>query len=211
MQPQFVTIFHALIRFKVAIWLMSTEVDIFSQFHWLETLEAGHLCLPVYPVETDIQLVHTLKYMKTNKVSVQWMAGCTFPNLKECEIIEPLNPEMVALGFGVDLPICMKFTYDAESINTLVNFCLPFLTVPSGAMFYSRTWGAANLQHQLTGASKTRKMCKKTSKWVGAQPSSHAESYYSYVVMSSQQEEASQASPGGHRCQLIRHDNSNCE
>ena len=129
MQPQFVTIFHALIRFKVTIWSMSTEVDILSQFYWLETLEASHLHLPVYPVETDLRLVHTLKYMKINNVSVQWMAGRTFPNLKECEIIEPLNPETISPGFGVNLPVCMKFTYDAESIDTLVNFCIPLLDI----------------------------------------------------------------------------------
>ena len=57
------------------------------------------------------------------------MAGCTFPNLKECEIIELLNPEMILLGFSVKLPICTTFTYDAQSIDTLTNFYMPILDI----------------------------------------------------------------------------------
>ena len=129
MQPQFVTTFHALIRFKVQFNSISPMVDILAQFYQLETLEASGLDLPPYPVEMDLRLVHTLKYMKINRVSVQWMAGRTFPNLKECEIIEPLNPEMISLGFNVKLPICTVFTYDAQSINTLTNFYMPILDI----------------------------------------------------------------------------------
>ena len=39
---------------------------ILAQFYQLETLEASSLDLPPYPVEMDLQLVHTLKYMKIN-------------------------------------------------------------------------------------------------------------------------------------------------
>ena len=128
-QPQFATIFRALIIFKVEVQLMSTAVDILAHFQQLETLDAWGLCLPTYPVETDLQLVHTLKYMKINNISVQWMAGRTFPNLKECEIIQPLHPEMIVLGYSVNLPVCTKFTYDNNTINTLPNFCIPILDI----------------------------------------------------------------------------------
>src|SRR5258706_2464613 len=111
-QPQFVTIFHALIIFKAEVNLMCGVVDILAQFQQLETLDLQGLHLPTYPVETDLQLVHTLKYMKINTVSVQWMAGHTFANLEECQILCPVHPEIIALGCSVNLPICMKFTYD---------------------------------------------------------------------------------------------------
>ena len=82
-----------------------------------------------YPVETDLQLVRTLKYMKIEGASVQWMAGCKFPNLKECLIIDPLHPEMISLHRCVNLPICTNFTYDTQSINTITNFCIPTLNI----------------------------------------------------------------------------------
>ena len=127
MQPQFIAIFHALIIFKVDVSLIHTAVDILTQFQQLETLDARGLFLPTYPVETNLQLVHTLKYMKINNVSVQWMAGRIFHNLKQCEIIQPLHPEMIVPGCCVNLPVCTKFTYDNNAFDTLPNFCIPTL------------------------------------------------------------------------------------
>jgi hypothetical protein len=61
-QPQFASIFCALVTFKVDVREMRTEVDILAQFQRLENLEAYRLRLPTYPIDTDLPLVRTLKY-----------------------------------------------------------------------------------------------------------------------------------------------------
>ena len=129
MRPQSVAVFRTLIRFKVSFTMVGSAVDILAELHQLETLEARGLRLPPYPVEAVLPLVHTLKYMKINDVSVQWMAGRTFYNLEECEITKPLNIEMISLGCRVNLPICTKFVYDNSTIDTLANFCIPSLDI----------------------------------------------------------------------------------
>ena len=58
---------------------MRTEVDIHTHFEQLETLEAFRLRVPTYTIETDLPLVRTLKRMKIKTVSVQWVAGRSFP------------------------------------------------------------------------------------------------------------------------------------
>ena len=126
-QPQFASIFRRLVTFKVDVREMQEEVDILPQFEQLVTLEAYRLRLPNYPVETDLPLVRTLKYMKIKLVSVQWMSGRTFPNMMECTLISPHNPQTLAPGVGVDLPECTDFTYDDFFIDVLSNFCIPKL------------------------------------------------------------------------------------
>ena len=128
-QPQFVAIFHALVICKISHCTEDIMIDILTQFRRLETLDLAFLNLPSYPVETDLQLVRTLKYMKIEGASVQWMAGHKFPNLKECLIIDPLHPEMISPRRCVNLPICTNFTYDAQCIDTITNFCIPILDV----------------------------------------------------------------------------------
>ncbi len=126
-QPQFASVFRRLVTFKVDVREMRTEVDILAQFEHLETLEAHRLRLPHYHTDVDLPLVRTLKWMKIKTVSVQWMAGRTFPNMEDCTIIWPHYPESLGPGGGVDLPACTRFTYDDHIIDTLPNFRIPKL------------------------------------------------------------------------------------
>ncbi len=126
-QPDFSSIFRRLVTFKANFRAMPTEVDILRHFEQLETLEAFHLRLPTYTIETDLPLVRTLKQITIKTVSVQWMAGRTFSKLEECIITWPRCPETLAPGGGVDLPVCTHFTYDDHVIDTLPNFRIPKL------------------------------------------------------------------------------------
>ena len=134
--PYFATIFHSLVTFKVNVREMRIEVDILTSLKRLEILEAHHLRLPSYLLDTNLPLVRTLKHMKIKLVSVQWMAGRIFPNMEKCAIIRPLCPETLTPGGGVGLPICTQFTYDDHIIDVLPNFHIPkldTLTVRNGA------------------------------------------------------------------------------
>ena len=126
-QPHFANIFHRLVTFKADVRKMRTKVDILTHFEQLETLEAHFLRLPTYTVETNLPLIRTLRRVKITAVSVQWMAGRTFPNMEECVIIFPRYPETLAHGGGIDLPICTQFTYEYHTINVLPNFRIPKL------------------------------------------------------------------------------------
>ena len=126
-QPQFTSIFRRLVTFKVDVREMRTEVDILAHFEHLEVFEAFRLRLPTYSLDTELPLVRTLKRMKIKTVSVQWMAGRTFPNLVDCTIIWPHYPETLAPGGGVHLPICTHFAYDDHIIDTLPSFRVPKL------------------------------------------------------------------------------------
>ena len=126
-QPHFATIFRRLVTFKADVRKMRTKVDILTHFEQLETLEAHFLRLPTYTVETNLPLVRTLRRMKITAVSVQWMAGRTFPNMEECAVVSPRYPETLSHGGGIDLPMCTQFTYDYHTIKALPNFRIPKL------------------------------------------------------------------------------------
>ena len=126
-QPRFAAIFHRLVTFKADMRKMQTKVDILTHFGQLENLEVHCLRLPTYPVETNLPLIRTLKRMKIKDVSVQWMAGRTFPNMEECAIIFPRHPDTLVHGEAVGLPSCTRFTYEDHSIDVLPNFRIPKL------------------------------------------------------------------------------------
>ena len=142
MQPQFTTIFRALIIFKVWGSGDSTAVDILTQFQQLEVLDACDLCLPTYAVETDLKLVDTLKSLRINYTSIQWMVDRMFPNLEECEITQPLHCEMFVPGCSVNLPVCTKFTYDKDAIDIIPNFCTPKLAILIIQKRVPRAWAS---------------------------------------------------------------------
>ena len=110
-QPQFASIFCALVTFKVDGSVIRTEVDILAPRSVVPAT-------PTYPIDTDLPVVRTLKSMKIKTVSVQWMAGHTFPNMKECTIIWLHYPEVLASGGGVDLPVCTHFAYATTTSST---------------------------------------------------------------------------------------------
>jgi len=149
-QPQFASTFRSLVALKVDICEMRTEVDILAQFQQLEALEAYGLQIPTYTLHTDLPVVRTLKRMKIKSVSVQWMAGRTFPNMEDCTITWPHYPEMLALGGGVDLPLCTHFMYCDHITDTLTNFRIPKLDTlivrneawnkPRGSMQLAAVW-----------------------------------------------------------------------
>jgi hypothetical protein len=153
-QAQFSSIFHGLVIFKADVCRMRTEVDLLSQFQHLETLEVYCLRLPTYHIDTDLPLARTLKHMRIKTVSVQWMAGRSFPNLEECTIIWPRYPETLVAGGRVDFPLCTHFTYEDLTIGTLLNFRIPkldTLIVRNEALNKSR--GSMQLAAVWNGAS----------------------------------------------------------
>ena len=149
--PAYRPFFSRLRYFKVDVREMRDPADILPYFENLEVLEAHRLRLPTYPCDMDLPIIRTLKRMSIKIVSVQWMAGRTFPALEECTIVWPHHPETLHLQGGVDLPVCTQFTYDDHLIEPLSEFRLPKLdklvvrneawNKPRGSTQLASVWG----------------------------------------------------------------------
>ena len=98
-QPAVAHIYHSLTTLNIQLVKpMETPVDILPHLHRLETLEACRLCLPIYPPESSLPLINTLRFLYLKSVSVQWMAGHVFPALEKCRIIFPYNADAILCG-----------------------------------------------------------------------------------------------------------------
>jgi len=157
--PQYRPFFCRLRHFKVDVREMRDPADILPYFENLEVLEAYRLHLPTYGSEVDLPIVRTLKRMSIKIVSVQWMAGRTFPALEDCTIIWPHHPETLHLQGGVELSVCTQFTYDDHLIEPMSEFRLPKLdkmivrneawNKPRGSTQLASVWGESAISRWL--------------------------------------------------------------
>ena len=95
---------------------MHNPVDILPSLHKLEVFEAHHLSLPIYPLAVDLPLTHILRVLHLKSVSVQWIAGRTFPVLKECTIIFPHHADALQ---SVYMPSCSILKYGSNNLGIL--------------------------------------------------------------------------------------------
>jgi len=123
-QPACLHIFSSLTALRLTCRRMDNPVDILPCLHRLVTFEAHHLHIPIYPLETHLPLIQTLQSLHLRSVSIQWMAGQTFPSLQSCHIKFPHHVDTTAFQ-PVIMPSCSDFTYDS---NDLGHFSLPALT-----------------------------------------------------------------------------------
>ena len=117
-------IFSSLTILRLICRRMGNPVDILPHLHKLETFEAHHLFLPIYPPDTDLSLLRTLRVLHLKSVSVQWMEARIFPVLEECTIISPHHADVIQF---VDMPSCSILRYDSKLLGTLAHFHLPNL------------------------------------------------------------------------------------
>ena len=107
---------------------MDSPVDILPHLHKLETFNARHLCLPLYPPDTPLPLTHTLQSLDMKSVSIQWMAGHVFPAVKTCNITFPHGGRDIIQALEpVTMPSCFDFTYHSNNLQPLTRFHLPSL------------------------------------------------------------------------------------
>ena len=127
-QPTCSHIYHSLSTLKIQLFKrMDSPVDILPHLHRLETLEACRLCLPFYPPDSPLPLIHTLRFLYLKSVSVQWMAGHTFPALEKCHIIFPQHADIIHASQPVTMPSCSFLLYHSNDLHPLAQFNLPSL------------------------------------------------------------------------------------
>ena len=93
-------------------------VDLLPHLHQLDTFTASHLSLPVYPDDTNLPLVHTLRHLSLRAVSIQWMSGRTFHALESCTLLFPLHRH-VQHTFSTTLPTCKELTFQGYPLDIL--------------------------------------------------------------------------------------------
>jgi len=123
-QPACLHMFSSLTVLRLICRRMDSALDILPCFHTLVTFEAHHLHIPIYPLETHLPLIQTLRFLHLRSVSIQWMAGQIFPSLQSCHIMFPRHVDTTALQ-PVIMSSCSDFTYNS---NVLGHFSLPALT-----------------------------------------------------------------------------------
>ena len=107
---------------------MDGPVDILSHLQRLEDFHAYRLCLPIYPPDASLPLIHTLRALYLKSVSVQWMAGHVFHALERCEIIFPHHADTMQALQHVSMPTCSFFRYDSNDLQPVTQFQLPSLS-----------------------------------------------------------------------------------
>ena len=113
------------------IWLpkrMEGHIDILPHLQRVETFQARHLFLPIYPPDASLPPIQTLSHLKLNCVSVQWMADKVFPVLQLCSIASPHNIDAICLR-PVTMPACTFLEYAANDLDPLRHFHHPPLGV----------------------------------------------------------------------------------
>jgi hypothetical protein len=124
LQPTHFHMFSCLTTLRVICKRMESPVDILPHLKQLNTFEAHHLFLPIYPSDADLPLIYTLHDLHLKAVSVQWMAGQTFPALQKCSIIFPHHIGTITVQH-VTMPSCSILSYDFNDLGPLMQFNLP--------------------------------------------------------------------------------------
>ena len=100
--------------------------DILPHFLKVETFIARCLRIVDYDLAVPLPLVHTVRRLELRTVSIQWMAGRTFGELKHCAITTPLDPDSIR-SLGVHLPRCTQVNYHNRVVDALNGFYVPEL------------------------------------------------------------------------------------
>ena len=149
LQPTHVSIFSFLTTFKAQFPRMSHSVDLLPHFNQLEILELTNLLLPLYG-PAPLPLVGTLHQLHLRAVSIQWMEGQVFPQLKSCTIITPPFRDHPPV-LGVTLPVCTTFELAYKDISLIRNFRVPNV---GSLMVKSTQWSAVRGHDQIAHLSR---------------------------------------------------------
>jgi hypothetical protein len=159
--------FESLTTLRLTCRRMQNPVNILPSLHMLEVFEAHHLSITTHPPGDDLPLTQTLRDLRLKAVSVQWMAGQTFPALKECYIIFPQHADTIR---SVYMPSCSILKYDSNNLGALEHFYCPRLSELEIKCGQCKKW-RGDLQlvalHPIFAAQLTRLQLEiKCSEWL---------------------------------------------
>ena len=108
----------------LTIWLskrMESPADILPHLQRLESFSARHLYLPIYPPDTRLSLVYTLRDLHLISVSIQWMAGKVFHVLWKCAITFPRDSDTIYMQ-PVTMSACTSLYYNSNDLGPIRYF-----------------------------------------------------------------------------------------
>ena len=146
LQPDSLHVFCSLTILRIRLSKrMESPANILPHLQRVEEFHAQHLYLPIYPPNSPLPLIQTLRSLQLKSVSVQWMAGKVFPVLQSCDITFPHHIDTIRFQ-PVTMPACTYVEYASNDLDPLGYFHdLPLaeLTVKSGQ------WNIARGNRQL--------------------------------------------------------------
>ena len=93
----------------VLIWRDNHEIPILPYLEQIKRLEIYHGIIPVYPLNLDLPLTHTLQSLELGPATFPWMLGRTFKVLRDFQMYRVRFPPENRSGYEgllVDLPAC---------------------------------------------------------------------------------------------------------
>ena len=121
-QPDCLHVFCSLTDLTISLSKrMERPANILPHLQRLKNFNARTLCLPFSPPDAPLPLIQTLRDLKLQSVSVQWMAGKVFPVLQRCKITFPHQIDTICLQ-PVTMPACTDLRYNSNHLNPLRYF-----------------------------------------------------------------------------------------
>ena len=123
LQPEYVQLFHFLTTLKADTRTTPDSVDLLPHLVRIEVLDLTHISLPPYADDVDLPLTRSLRHLRLQAVSIQWMGGRKFPQLQSCSIHSPtIYPP---LSSDVYFPICQELELGHRSVEVAGRFRAP--------------------------------------------------------------------------------------
>ena len=116
-----VPLFRRLQHLKL-IWGYDHEIPILPYLEQIKRLEIHLGIIPVYPLNLDLPLTHTLQWLKLKSTTFPWMLGRTFKALGDFQMYRvqfPPEKRSGHEGLLVDLPACTTLQLTTCSSNIL--------------------------------------------------------------------------------------------
>ena len=98
------------------------EILILPCLEQIKSLKILRGIIPVYPLNLDLPLTHTLHCLQLHFSTSSWMLGRSFKALRECQIVwSPFAPENLYRyeGLQMDLPACTTFGLESCPMDYL--------------------------------------------------------------------------------------------
>ena len=86
-----------------------------------------HISFPNYHNDVELPFIRTLRHLRLNAASIQWISGRTFHVLEDCTIIFPLHHNILH-AFSTALPNCKYLTFQGYPLEILGGVFAPGLT-----------------------------------------------------------------------------------
>ena len=124
-QPEYAPLFHSLTTLKVDFRNAGNSIDLLPYLERVEVLDLANVSLLPYADDINLPLTHSLRHLRLAAVSMQWMGGRIFPELRSCSLTSPTHS--LPLLSDVDFPVCTELELRNWDVKVARRFRTPII------------------------------------------------------------------------------------